>query len=524
MPVLTAIDVTGVQRFVFSSNRLRDVVAGSWLVYWSTSNDGALNGLVAKENILLAGGGNVIVKFESIDKACKFTSLYTRSLHDKVPGLEVVVVHRSFKDGGLAKVLQEIQVELARMKTERIPASPLLGLSVTAACHETGLPATGFDEKDPAVPLSKEVLKRREKSDNAGTRWASFLHKYPGFAFPLELDQLGRTYGETSLIGVVHVDGNGVGRKIAEWLSTKAENGVKDADVELEYRDWSQAIDRLGREAFQAAVDRVRQAIKETVEDDEESMRITGQPAGLDFRLTKVDDDWMLPLRPILLGGDDLTFVCDGRIALDLAETILSIFDRSTIPQLGKISACAGVAIVRGHAPFIRAYKLAESLCASAKCMLKEKNDPDCALDWHVGASRPGESVSSIREKQYRANGHQLTCRPYRLNVGKNRAESWNWLSNTLLDDLQVGLRGVRWSERRNKVKSFYKLVREGPEYVRASLDAWQVVDENLQLPQEIENGFLAESRTPLLDALELLDLHLVLKPDDRDQGNEEKL
>src|SRR5262249_55209954 len=31
-----------------------------------------------------------------------------------------------------------------------------------------------------------------------------------------------------------------------------------------------------------------------------------------------------LPIRPILLGGDDLTFVCDGRVALDLAATALA--------------------------------------------------------------------------------------------------------------------------------------------------------------------------------------------------------
>jgi len=39
------------------------------------------------------------------------------------------------------------------------------------------------------------------------------------------------------------------------------------------------------------------------------------------------------------------------------------------------------------------------------------------------------------------------------------------------------------------------------------------VVDKNLDLPHDLENGFFDESRSPLLDALEILDLHMVLEP-----------
>ena len=69
MPVLTAIDVLGVQRFIFSSNRLRDMVAGSYLVHRSTTREGALEDLVPREKILLAGGGNALVEFDSAEKA-----------------------------------------------------------------------------------------------------------------------------------------------------------------------------------------------------------------------------------------------------------------------------------------------------------------------------------------------------------------------------------------------------------------------------------------------------------------------
>ncbi len=513
MPVLTAIDVLGVQRFVFLSNRLRDVVTGSYLVHWSTAADGALSGLVAQGKILLAGGGNAIVQSDSIANARSFASRYARLLHDEAPGLDVVIVHKEYPAGDLAQSLQDIQIELARTKTERVPSVPLRGLSVTASCRETGLPATGFDPVDPTAPLSKEILSRRKNREEANRHWVAYLDNKAELAFPMELDLLGRSMGDTSLIGVVHVDGNGVGSKIKQRLKKKSDDGVDDDTVRREYQEWSKAIDALGKEAFRAVVRRVCQRLEQTVVNGTETMKVTGTPADLAFALKKVNGRWMLPLRPILLGGDDLTFVCDGRISLDLAETALRVFDQSDIPHLGKLTACAGVALVRIHTPFARAYELAEALCSSAKWKLKQQEQKEgCALDWHIGLSRPVETVEDIRKRQYQAANWSLTCRPYRLGSGENDPETWTWLSRTLLDDESDGLRGGVWSRRRNKVKALAGLVREGPKGVGVALGAWKVVDKALRLPKPIEaDGFFATKRSPLLDAVELLDVHLVL-------------
>ncbi len=171
------------------------------------------------------------------------------------------------------------------------------------------------------------------------------------------------------------------------------------------------------------------------------------------------------------------------------------------------------MALVRVHTPFARAYQLAEALCSSAKWKLKQQEQKEgCALDWHIGLSRPGETVEDIRKRQYQAANCSLTCRPYRLGSGENDSETWTWLSRTLLDDKSYGLRGDVWSRRRNKVKALASLVREGPEGVAGPLSAWKVLDKALRLPEPIEkDGFYAKQRSPLLDAVELLDVHLVL-------------
>jgi len=73
------------------------------------------------------------------------------------------------------------------------------------------------------------------------------------------------------------------------------------------------------------------------------------------------------------------------------------------------------------------------------------------------------------------------------------------------------GFRGAQWREHRNKVKELASLVREGPEGIRRARDAWTVAS-SVELPDSLnaDSGFLG-NRTPLLDAIELLDLHLPL-------------
>ncbi len=180
MPVLTGIDVLGVQRYVFASNRLRDVVAASWLVHWAIAVDGALH--ESGGDVLLASGGNAIVRFADLGSARNFAARYTRRLYDEAPGLEVVVVHRGFDDGGLASALGRLQVDIARAKLERVPSAPQLGLSVTAACRITGLPAAGVDPQDASIPLSRMVLRWRDRDlrERAMGRWAAFVGRTQG--------------------------------------------------------------------------------------------------------------------------------------------------------------------------------------------------------------------------------------------------------------------------------------------------------------------------------------------------------
>lgn len=541
MPVLTAIDVVGIQSYIFASNRLRDVVGASYLVEWATSRHGGLrldNGEAAPPDVLMAAGGNAILRFPTSDAAKRFALYYSRRLLERAPGLDVAIAHQPYDDPRLADGLLALQIKIAKAKLDRRPHSPQLGLSIMEPCAITGLPASEQSTTPESQWISARIARSRDPAtiQAAKERWRLLLGSADnlpaeicarGVTFPDELDQMGRTRGDTSLIGIVHVDGNGIGKRIQRWLVSKL--GSADDAIDEEYRSWSGALESLGKVVFQRVLSRLLGRIEPTGRQ----FYLRGQPSPpreLDFELhTNPDGLIYLPLRPILLGGDDLTFVCDGRIALDLAAAALRAFAHESarsadLKLLGEtpMTACAGVAVVRSHYPFVRGYELSEGLCAAAKLAKRDAEassglkDTGCWIDWHRGITRPNESVAEIRERQY---GHkELTCRPYPLDGDVSQRLTWDWLDSELLGEPAAGgsnrlsLRnpGI-WGERRNKVKNLAGLARDGANAIRRQLEAWSSVAPDLKLPTPINvDGFKA-GRTPLLDAVELLDIHLRL-------------
>ena len=463
MPVLTAIDVIGIQSYVFASNRLRDVVGASYLVEWATSQDSG-KGLdvaaVSKPEIVIAAGGNAILRFDTKSAAKQFVLCYTRRLLDNAPGLDVAIAHHEYAQGQLAHGLLALQVELAKAKLSRRPHTPQLGLSVMQPCAITGLPASEPPERYDEQWVSRRIAKIRANAtlQAAKSRWEEFLTHGTNakckindrdLRFPDEIDQMGRTREDTSLVGVVHIDGNGIGKRIQNWLVDKVSNSpANDDELIKDYRNWSKALDDLSKAVFRAVTNQLIDRIEPT-DDKNVFFQVRGQPSPpreLDFDLETRDGAILLPLRPILLGGDDLTFVCDGRLALDLAARALKAFrDESQLLNdlklLGSapITACAGVALVKAHAPFSRSYELSEALCASAKHTKRDAESSDNTLDtgswldWHIGTVRPDESLDDIRSRQY--EGKKLTCRPYPLNVDSAPHLTWEWFDTFLLGE-----------------------------------------------------------------------------------------
>lgn len=498
--VLTAVDVLGIQRFVFASRRLRNTVGASALVRRATEQGegSALESVGAETNAKMCAGGNILLEFADLPEARGFAARYSRWIIENTPGLDVVIAHHQQQDGEpFAESHRQLFAKLDIAKAARSPSAPLLGLSVTAICRETGLPASHWDDDRP-VSTMIHATDDDAAIDEANAPWKSLLSsplhgKTP--RFPKDIDELGRSHGDTSLIAVVHVDGNNVGRCVSKWLNDRAASPD-------DYRLLSEKINGLGRMAMEAVVRRVLAGVNDKFQFGAVSESSENTPFDLRFELTTSRSEVFLPLRPVLLGGDDLTFLCDGRIALDLAVAALDGFraEAARHDDLRGVGACAGISIVRSHEPFYRAAEHAHALCRSAKKKVQAKSAL-FGIDWHLGSMSPAESVEAMRIRQYPKG---LTMRPYLLDSQSGDELTWRWIENELLGTFRDA-----WKGSRNKVKTLRQLAQDGQHEVERNLNIWRLDNKHLVLPPPIAKDGFIERETPLLDAIELLDLHL---------------
>ena len=235
-------------------------------------------------------------------------------------------------------------------------------------------------------------------------------------------------------------------------------------------RDFSRKVQQAAVNALKVVLDLLSGQIQE--KDDGWCLVYQPKPnskPSIQLRLAKDKHSRpYIPFRPIVFGGDDVTFVCDGRLGLALATAYLWEFEQRTAEaHLGKddggLTACAGIAIVKSHYPFARAYALTAELAESAKGYRREQNIAGSCLDWHFALSGLSGSIDEIRAREYRVDDGSLTLRPVTLRDNLSQAEH-GW--PVIRQGIQA-FQDESWAGRRNKIKALRDALREGSDAVK---------------------------------------------------------
>jgi hypothetical protein len=541
--ILVVVDTAKIQPYIFGSNRLRENVGASHLVHLATggwlksepetllpSNHNIVEGTLHNNNgagieagafdaeVLYAGGGNTAILFRDESQATAFARKLSERVLCEAPGLDVVIWQQAFAwQDSLAVALDAAFKQLGKKKREREFSHPLLGLGVTAACRSTGLPAN-TERRPPGeadfIPLSYTALAKWEQNEPAKQRLRrELLHLSDDrsafaadFDFPNDFDYLGRALGEQSYIAVVHADGNGMGKlfdRLNEAYRTWSGDGNRAYITKL--RDLSEQVNSLGLNALREVVRKVWEW-NTTLKD--------GGPLLAPFEDDKGQK--YLSIRPIVFGGDDVTFVCDGRIGLWAAQTFLEQFYQTPIqlddgPQT--LHAAVGVAIVKVHYPFARAYELSEQLCKDAK---SEMGRDRSTLDWHIAQSGLFGALKEIRAEEYQqldAPGddktkHSLLMRPLLLDDATDHWRTWD----NFVQIAQELRNRERWP--RNKVLDLRSALIDGAAAVRRFVANYRSRLPLLAYPQlgnteYRETGWHQtdeEYRAVYFDAIEMID------------------
>lgn len=559
---LVLLEVSDIQRYVFGSNHLAQNIGASELVMQATTdwvydilqemnlqphsnvqakapeglrlNDETISGGLQVE-VVYAGGGNTMLLFADETVAQTFVQQLSSHVLRQAPNLKLVMDWRSFdwQQEALTAVHATLRQQLSQRKRASLPAMPLPGLSVTMSCVFTGLPAVGYDD-DPQIvgdeaakriadlgerprPISAEVAAKLRAEPAGKDRLHALLPEVhnKGFLFVYDFDQIGNK-DESSYIAVCHTDGNGMGDRFEALAGQYAQPAQNDAYV-YNLRRFSESIQANANDALRETVDYLLASL------DQES-KFGGKisvpkPVSGGQRL-------YLPFRPIVFGGDDVTFVGDGRIGLNLAAQYVQAFSRSNLTDGQPAYARAGVAVVHTHYPFSRAYDLAAALTSSAKQaipVLRKPQEPSAnALDWHFATTGFLFDLAEIRQREHTsALNTSLLMRPIYLDhAGNDQPHHWRTWSNLvrLLDafqDEEVQKEEKKWANKRNKIKGLAEALRRGPDATQIFLRSYNPPLELPSIPGEpdMRQKGWAGSNCGYFDALEALDFYVSLEP-----------
>jgi len=531
--ILTIVDTSGIQSYIYGTNHLRQNVGASWIVKQATSR-WVIEALPKARNVELEdkeiifdfnkriekgkldaeviyfGGGNAVILFTSGALAREFAAKLTRRALREAPGLHVVVAHSEPFDwgkcalGGEGGIVQRTMERLARQKQNRPTDMPFFGMGVTASGAFTGLPAV--TREDGRLLSAEGEAKIRAASDAHQDLWTEFKEAWGDFGIPKDFDHLGRREGESSYMAVVHVDVNGMGEKVRKLSQYYAASEKNRAYVEA-MRAFSQSMKRAAHVALESTI---------------RLLAVNMEKLRSEYSITPKDEKGKiyLPIRPIVYGGDDVTFVTEGRLGLSLAANYIRVLTQQSLIGTGgnqwPIYARGGIAIVKTHYPFAQAYVLTEALNHSAKAFIQDQRNGDHdlnALDWHFASAGLLGNLSEIRQAYHLPNGRSLLMRPVVLASESAPYQGWRTWHNFVQVTLAFKTNEA-WRDRRNKVKSLREALRQGtPEAVENFRNLHRVPDlpplENTS-PEAQKRGWVGK-RTPYFDAIEAMDFFIPL-------------
>jgi len=556
---LVITEVSQIQPYIFASNRMRENVGASFLVMQATEGWAleTVNKVSPRNNIinispaggksldgrkriddpadaldaevLYAGGGNFVALFRNENYAKEFIRLLSRKILTDAPGLQLTAVQQPYQwTEPLYLRLMGALEELEQKKRAWAPSAPLLGLGVTVMCRSTGMPAIEFRssiepqlDDDPDYPVSAEIIAKLQGVSGARTRLRKMIPPPKGYMYPVEIDHLGYAKGEYSHIAVVHIDGNDMGRRKKE-IGEEYKDSSQNRGYIRAIRAFSESVAEASRKALMAINDKIVNCVMQEGEERFISYKNKNIEKEGKQRVPKVvlkysnEGAWCLPVIPVVYGGDDVTFICNGRLGISLAIEYIREFEKETKASPAcknkKITSSAGIAIVKSHHPFAQAYRLAEELCSSAKRYRRKESITGSCLDWHFAVSGLSDTLENMRQREYKVKRGWLTLRPVALDENEKQVlRSWQVINKGIIE-----FREPDWFERRNKLKALREALRLGGDAVSQFLLKYEpkglpIIDASLL--DLSKRGWWGEY-CGYFDAIELADWFIPLEED----------
>ncbi|MDT8380199.1 MAG: hypothetical protein RQ739_15045 [Desulfotignum sp.] len=238
--------------------------------------------------------------------------------------------------------------------------------------------------------------------------------------------------GNRNRCAVISMDGNDMGMQFRQQVKNK----LTPEQMMTWIKDMSRALDSITVSAAAAGIQRV-------VSD------WAGSDEGKEMVINK--NTVTLPIRPLLVGGDDIVALCHGTYAVAFVKEVIRVFEERSRdygdlwPATGgALSITAGILFAPVSLPLHTAIPYSESLLASAKSRGRKEGKPGqptpACVDWEQITDTVVDTPAARRQRdmlffdeaiQRRV---KLTRRPYTLQAFtrvENLAEQYSHIPRT---------------------------------------------------------------------------------------------
>lgn len=354
MKYLYGASVQGIQNFIFQTNKLKEIIGASNLVEKiCTTMFEPYYKNVQGAKLIIGAAGNIKCIFEDRHDCERAVREFRKKVLTNVPGITLSHAVVEYDDSAqFQDVIEELESKL-RIQRNKNVTSTLLGTIGIRRSRQTGLPAIKNNSLDGFVDDSTyHKLLSKDKKELASKFYGD---DFKTSKIPYDIEDI---TGKNDWIAIIHADGNGLGQVV-----------MKIGAKEREFSEFSEKLNQATIAAASGAFQEISQNFSEKY-----------------------------PIRPVVLGGDDLTVICRADLALPFCKQFLSLFEQKTKEKLGNIlkqntvfnnsdylTACAGIAFIKSSFPFYYGYQLAEELCSEAKKTAKQglstsSSAPSCLM------------------------------------------------------------------------------------------------------------------------------------------------
>ena len=511
-------DVQSIQKYIFANNKLKANVGASYIVDRLFENvlcDDVINNMgVAADTtswlsrgeslaalptpvyVAYIGGGNALVLIDEAHEAlvADMIKQFTTRVLTKYPSLKVGATSGTItldKD----RFSSDLGVLYAQLKTNQYTLHPIVtpaNTGLTTICDFSGDVADTTEQIGEKRLVSTSFSAKFNAFDAANKRLSLDLFgtEDTEWVFPSELEDLGQNQStdnsKTGIndIAIVHIDGNNMG---AHFRACKT----------LEERS---ALSKRVHEKTLAS-------FKATVE------WIIDHYDVLDAELELKPN--MMPIRPIIVGGDDITFICNARIAVQASHYLMQqlLSDANGM----SISSCAGIAVIPTSYPFFRGYEMAEQLCDSAKSKMRAYNaahevNESCWMDFAFLHGETAPTLEQFFANEYSSLTGNMHFGPYRVYsaTDTNATKDMEALVQ-LLDCTTQFNEGKVMAQ--NKVKELRSVLQDNEHMWTVFLEQLRNIDKSMPtvagwdaFQEKLWAKVNGKMRTPYVDAIELMD------------------